>query len=86
MSNKNKQKQDYEALGKIVASVYENGYLDAGKSYRMSFIKGMIQGLGATIGATVLVAILLWLLTLFGEVPLVGRFTDTVKDTVESQQ
>lgn len=79
-------KEQYEELGRIVAAVYETGYLDAKKSYKQSFLKGMFQGLGGVVGATVLVALLIWVLSLFGDVPLIGRFTNKIEQTVESQQ
>lgn len=69
-----------------MAAVYETGYLDAKKSYKQSFLKGMFQGLGGVVGATVLVALLIWVLSLFGDVPLIGRFTNKIEQTVESQQ
>lgn len=77
-------KQQYEDLGKIVASVYETGYLDAAKSYRMSFVKGMFQGFGGVIGATILVALLLWTLSFFDELPFLGDIVDQVETTVQS--
>lgn len=78
--------KEYESLGRVVAAVYETGYLDARKSYRQSFVKGMFQGLGGVVGATVLVAVLVWVLSLFGEVPLIGRFVENVENTVEQGQ
>lgn len=76
------QKQ-YEELGRIVAAVYETGYLDAAKSYRMSFIKGLFQGLGGVVGATLLVALLIWVLSFFDELPLIGTIVDQVQRAVE---
>lgn len=76
--------KQYEELGRIVAAVYETGYLDAAKSYRQSFVKGMFQGFGGVIGATILVTILLWILSLFGQIPLIGTFADKVEDTVNT--
>ncbi len=81
-----KTPKDYEQLGRIVASVYESGYLDRNVMYKTSFVKGLLQGLGGAIGATVLVAVLIWVLSLFSQVPLLGRLTDSFKDTVESSQ
>lgn len=78
--------KQYENLGKIVASVYETGYLDAAKSYKMSFVKGLFQGLGGAIGATLLVALVIWLLSLFADIPVLGRFSDNIRSTVETTQ
>jgi hypothetical protein len=81
-----KPKKDYEQLGKTVAAIYETGYIDAGKSMRMSFFKGLLGGLGGVIGATVGVALLLWVLSWFGQVPLIGEFVQKVEYTIESYQ
>ncbi len=83
--NKKDKAKDYEQLGRIVASVYESGYLDAAKSYRMSLLKGVMQGLGGVVGATVGIALLIWILSLFGELPLIGNFVDAVRRTIEQR-
>lgn len=75
----------YEELGRIVASVYETGYLDAAKSYRQSFLKGLFQGLGGVVGATILVALLIWVLSFFNEIPFIGKITEQVQDTIQTQ-
>ncbi len=82
-SSKNaKSQQKYEDLGRIISNVFETGYLDASKSYKMSFLKGLIQGLGGVIGATVGIALLLWLLSLFGELPFVGEIFKSVQNAI----
>ncbi len=82
-SKKAKTAKEYEQLGKLISAVYESGYLDKKQAYKTSFIKGIFSGLGGVIGATVVVGVLLWVLSLFGSVPLVGRFTDRVEQTVQ---
>lgn len=81
---KPKNPKEYEQLGRTVAAIYETGYLDKKQVYKTSFIKGLISGLGGVIGATVVVGLLLWVLSFFGNVPLVGRITRTVQNTVNS--
>jgi hypothetical protein len=82
----NKSAKQYEELGRAVSSVFETGYLDKHKSYKMSFVKGLFQGLGGAIGATILVALVIWLLSLFSQVPLLGRLTENLRNTVQVQQ
>lgn len=68
----------------MLVNIYESGYLDRNKAYKTSFLKGIVSGLGGVLGATIGLAILIWVLSLFGHIPLIGRFVDDVKDTVQT--
>ena len=76
---------DYEQLGRMLTTIYESGYIDRGQSYKMSFVKGLLSGLGGVIGATLVLALLLSLLSLLDEVPLIGRLFDNIRQTIESR-
>ena len=84
--SKAKTKQDYEQLGKMLTNIYESGYADRNQAYKMSFLKGLAAGFGGVIGATIMVALLLWVLTFFDSIPLVGRFTERTRNTIEQNQ
>lgn len=84
MASKQKSPEAYEELGRVVASILESGYLDKKQAYKTSFIKGVFGGLGGVIGATIVVALLVWFLSLFGHIPLVGKFVDKVDQTVQT--
>jgi hypothetical protein len=78
----------YADLGKAVANFYENGYLSKKETYKMSFIKGALAGFGGVLGATVLIAMLLWILSLFGnsDIPFLNKITHQVYDTINTQK
>jgi len=85
-TNKDKKRaQDYEHLGRMLANIYETGYIDRNKAYKMSFIKGVLAGLGGVIGATLIVALLIWILSLLGSVPLLNTITDNVENTIQQK-
>ncbi len=85
-TSKVNQQKDYEQLGRMLTNIYESGYVDRNQAYKMSFIKGLVAGLGGVIGATIVVALLLWVLTFFDNIPLVGRFTEQMRTTIEQSQ
>jgi gas vesicle protein len=41
------------------------------------------EGAGGVIGATLVVALLIWLLSLFDNVPLIGHFVETIRNTIQ---
>jgi hypothetical protein len=82
---KKRSPKEYEQLGRMLENIYESGYTDRNQAYKTSFIKGILSGLGGVIGATILIALLLWILTLFKQVPLVGPFFDRVRTTVQNE-
>jgi hypothetical protein len=50
--------------------------------YFQNFIRGFVFSVGGILGATVGIAILLWFLSLFQEVPLLGDFVQNVQQTI----
>lgn len=50
----------------------------------MNFVAGMFRGFGALVGASILIAALIWVLSLFKEVPLLGTYANDMEVVVES--
>ena len=69
----------------MLETLYETGYSSHRDMYKMSFIKGVVTGFGGVLGATLLVALVIWILSLFDTVPLIGPVIDNVQDTVKSK-
>jgi len=70
----------------MLVNIYDSGYVDKNTTYKMSFIKGMLAGLGGVIGATIVVALLIWFLSLFSQVPLIGPFIEKTQQTIDAHQ
>jgi cell division septal protein FtsQ len=54
--------------------------------YKENFIRGLFFSVGGVIGATVGVGIIAWTLSLFNQVPLVGKFTRSVEQTINENK
>lgn len=61
-------------------------YIDKKSFYLHSFLRGMVVGAGGVLGATLLIAVLLWILSLFDTVPLIGPTVDNARTTIEQRQ
>lgn len=78
-----RKKTTDEQLGRMLTNIYESGYINHNQAYKYSFLKGVATGVGGVIGATVVIALILWGLSLFQEIPLIGPITQKVQTSIE---
>jgi hypothetical protein len=79
-------RQQYEALGQMLASIYETGFIGRGRMLWASFLRELASGLGGVLGATMLIVLLIWILSLLSNVPLVGRAVENIINTIRAAQ
>lgn len=82
---KREEAKRYEALGRMLAELDASGVRPAKGYYRAAFLRGIVAGFGGVIGATLLVALLLWILSLFNSLPIIGGFIDTIRTTLNQK-
>ncbi len=52
--------------------------------YWMNLVRGLFFGVGSVIGATVVIALLVWLLNLFADIPGgIGQFVQNIVDSMD---
>jgi len=87
MNAKKKSKDEPARLqaAKLVEVLYKSQYMDKKDFYLHSFFRGAVAGAGGILGATVLIAILLWILSLFDTVPLIGPLLENTRSTIEGR-
>ncbi len=79
-------RSDYEKLGQQLESLFINFDPSRRKIFWVNFWLGVLRGFGAVIGATVGIAILIYILSLFSQIPLIGPFVNNIKHTVNTTQ
>lgn len=79
------EKQQLE-LGQKLQQFYNLGYINRKQALLFTFYKGLASGFGAIIGGTIVVALLIWILSKFGQVPLIGHFTNSARQTINSSK
>ena len=81
-SNKHLDSKDYEKLGRLIEQVYLNGRY--GKVLSSCFLRGLFYGFGAVLGGTLLIATLVYILSFFEGLPLIGDIIKKVQTIIES--
>ena len=84
-SKKKLTKIDSKAAAEALEYLFAAGYIDKKRLYLENFIRGLFFSLGSIIGATVLIVLLLWVLSLFDDLPLVGNFVRTIQDSIKTR-
>ncbi len=69
-------------LGKKLQQFYETDYVNKKQALTFSFYKGLAGGAGAFLGGTIVIALLLWVLSFFNQVPFIGHIIDSVRQNL----
>lgn len=77
-------KQNRDQVARALEILFADDYISRKKLYLENFIRGMFFTAGGIIGATIVIALLLWLLSLFDQVPLIGPLFDKIRQAIES--
>ncbi len=70
----------------VLDDLFQNMYSRRWQIYKMNFVRGMVFGFGGVLGGTILVVILIWTLSLFDHLPVIGHFVETVRHSLETAQ
>jgi len=77
-------KKDYDKLAKALVTIIESGHVDAARVMKVSFWRGVFFGLGGVLGGTLVVAAIIYILSLFTDIPFLGNVADTVRDSIDA--
>ena len=70
----------------FLEDLFDDYYRHRYKVYKMNFVRGIMFGFGSVIGGTLMIALLLWVLTLFNSIPFIGDFTEKVQHSIETSK
>lgn len=86
MGDKKLTSKEASDAAKALEKLFATEYIDKKKLYIANFWRGVFFSMGTIIGATIVIGLLLWVLSLFQQVPLIGPFVENIQSTVENAQ
>lgn len=70
----------------ILEELFNDFYDDRRNIYQMNFFRGIFFGFGSVLGGTVVVALVVWILSFFVQLPFIGPSVENAKDQIQSSQ
>ena len=70
----------------LMEELFNDYYDDRRNVYKMNFIRGIFFGFGTVIGGTIVVAVIVWGLSFFVDIPGIGATAQQVQKSLESGQ
>ncbi len=70
----------------LLEQLFEDHYKNRWNIYKVNFFRGIAFGFGSVLGATVVVALVLWVLSWFGGVPVVGNLFHETSQTIQKHR
>jgi hypothetical protein len=71
------------AFAKQIESLYEAARVSPKRVFGFALLKGIATGLGVFLGGTFVVALLLWILSLGGHIPFVGKISQSAEHSIQ---
>ena len=83
--DKSARKQETEAKRAVLDDLFDDIYSQRQRVYKINFVRGILFGAGSAIGGTFIIAIVLWVLSIFVNIPLVGELFRDAQQTIEQR-
>lgn len=77
-------KMERNAQKAFIEELFNDIYAHRMRIYVVNFIRGISFSVGGIIGATLVIALLVWILSLLGHVPVVGNFFEQTQETIQN--
>ncbi len=73
------------AQRELLEQLFDDHYRFRWRIYKMNFFRGIFFGFGSVLGASLIVGLLIWVLSLFTQLPVIGNFFEQSQSTIENR-
>lgn len=75
--------KDANAKKAVLEELFNDIYDDRRSIYKVNFVRGIFFGLGSALGGTIVIAAVVWLLSLFVNMPFIGDLFQDAQHSIE---
>ena len=76
--------QQIGARREVLEEIFNDYYKNRRNIYKVNFVRGLFFGLGSVLGGTVVVALVVWGMSFFVNIPGIGDTVQKAQDSIES--
>jgi len=77
------KKSEREAKKAVLDELFNDIYTDRKRIYKLNFVRGILFGAGSALGGTIVIALIVWILSLFVNAPLVGELFENAQHSIQ---
>ena len=81
--DRNKDESERGAQEEVLQDLFYDMYKQRQRIYKVNFVRGVFFGVGSVIGGTLVVAVIVWVISLFVDLPVIGEYFQNVQHTIE---
>lgn len=78
-----KTTQAKSAQKTMLEELFNDLYANRTQIYKLNFFRGIFFGLGSVLGGTIVLALLVWIISLFVNFPVIGNFFEQTQQTLQ---
>lgn len=79
-----KDQQAKGAQKTMLEELFNDFYTNRKQIYKINFLRGIFFGLGSALGGTLVIALIIWIISLFTNFPIVGQYFEQTKDSLNT--
>ena len=72
-----------EAKHVVLEELFNDLYRNRVRVYKINFVRGILFGAGSAIGGTIVLALIVWILSLFVNLPVIGDLFENAQQSIE---
>ncbi len=86
VAKKIKASNEKDARASLLEDLFYDLNRSKGEIYKMNFVRGIFFGLGSALGGTVIIALAIWVLSLFVQLPGIGQPIEQFQETLQNSR